>query len=294
MKRPRVLTFLTVVGACGLRASAEQAQIGAVRDNTLIQRDDGSLSNGAGPGVFAGRTREAAGLSIRRALIAFDVAGSVPPGSTIHRVTLTLRMDRAPNSTGRTVRLHRVQADWGEAGSYNFGGIGAGAEPGDATWLHTFYDDRFWSAAGGDFAATPSASAVIGGLGFYTWGSTPEMVADVQHWVDAPAEQFGWVLVGDESAPTTVKRFASREHEVPSQRPLLTVDFTPPAACEPCDLNCDGAVDAGDIQPFIGRLFDDADPCCGVRGERGHSGDANRDGSVDAGDIQAFIDCLFG
>lgn len=64
--------------------------------------------------------------------------------------------------------------------------------------------------------------------------------------------------------------------------------------CEACDLNCDGRVDAADIQPFIDRLFGDADPCCGRRGARRHSGDANGDGRVDAGDIEAFVACLFG
>jgi hypothetical protein len=55
--------------------------------------------------------------------------------------------------------------------------------------------------------------------------------------------------------------------------------------CEPCDLNCDGVVDAFDIEPFISVLL-------GGQGCSGCAGDANGDGSVDAFDIEPFIDCL--
>lgn len=57
--------------------------------------------------------------------------------------------------------------------------------------------------------------------------------------------------------------------------------------CAPCDMNCDGIVDANDIEFFIGILFDGAAPCdiC--------TGDTNGDGTVDAADIEGFINCLF-
>lgn len=64
-------------------------------------------------------------------------------------------------------------------------------------------------------------------------------------------------------------------------------------ACDPCDMDCDGAVNAGDIPGFIDRLFEDADPCCGRRGEPNHSGDVNGDGVANASDIAGFIDRLF-
>ena len=57
--------------------------------------------------------------------------------------------------------------------------------------------------------------------------------------------------------------------------------------CDACDMNCDGRVDALDIEFFIDVLFNAATPCyiC--------TGDTNRDGMVDAGDIEGFIECLF-
>ncbi|MCH7872394.1 MAG: hypothetical protein IID33_11905 [Planctomycetes bacterium] len=69
--------------------------------------------------------------------------------------------------------------------------------------------------------------------------------------------------------------------------------FTVVSPCEPCDMNCSGNIDANDIEPFIGLLFDGDDPCCGNRGDIGSTGDVNRDGSIDALDIEPFMNCLF-
>ncbi len=66
---------------------------------------------------------------------------------------------------------------------------------------------------------------------------------------------------------------------------LMTVRLG--AACDPCDMNCDGLVDANDIEFFIDILFNGAIPCDPC------TGDTNGDGMVDAGDIEGFINCLF-
>jgi hypothetical protein len=99
--------------------------------------------------------------------------------------------------------------DWGEASSNFQGGRGAPATEGDATWIHRFYKTQFWTHLGGDFSPTASAIQTVGDVGSYTWGSTPEMVADVQAWLDSPTENFGWLPLGNETAPRTVKGFAS-------------------------------------------------------------------------------------
>ena len=59
--------------------------------------------------------------------------------------------------------------------------------------------------------------------------------------------------------------------------------------CDPCDVNCDGDVNAFDIEPFLDLLFDPrATPCNTC------TGDANADGTFDAFDIEGFLICLFG
>jgi len=102
---------------------------------------------------------------------------------------------------------------------------------GDATWIHRFYNTTFWAAPGGDFVVTASATTTVGSVvGFYTWGPTAGMVADVQTWLDAPAANFGWLLLGNETTTTTAKRFNTREHSDPTTRPALIVEYVPPYA----------------------------------------------------------------
>ncbi len=57
--------------------------------------------------------------------------------------------------------------------------------------------------------------------------------------------------------------------------------------CDPCDMNCDGDVNAIDIEPFLDLLFGGGEPCDTC------TGDVNGDGSIDALDIEPFLNCLF-
>lgn len=242
-RSPRVAAVLALTLSltfAGL-APADSVTVGAAKDNTLYQEQFGSLSNGAGQHLFAGMTNQEA---IRRGLIAFDIAGSIPAGARIDSVMLTLNMSRT--IVGDVpVGLHPVLADWGEAGSEAFGeeGFGGPAETGDATWIHTFYDTQYWTNDGGDFDPTASATIMVGSAnGTYTWGSTAQLVADVQGWLDDPSTNFGWLLLADESTFPTAKRFDTRENDNPAVRPMLTIEFTP---C-PADLTDDGTTNMPD------------------------------------------------
>jgi hypothetical protein len=228
-------TFLTAAGIALLAstARADVVTLVATKDNTLYQDPLGARSNGAGDHFFAGLNGNA---ETRRGLLAFDVAGALPAGATVTAATLTLHMSRT--STGpQTVSLRRALADWGEAGSDAPGNEGSGAavETGDATWLHTFYPTSFWASAGGDFAPAASASITVSGIASYSW-SGAGMVADVQAWLDSPATDFGWFVIGAEPVGGyhTTKRFDSRENPTASQRPMLTVTFTPPLYASFC------------------------------------------------------------
>jgi len=227
--------LLFVPGAGGLAAgtaSAESIAIPASRDTTLIEDAEGARSNGAGPFVFAGRV-SAPDDSRRRAVVQFDVAGHLPAGAIVVDASLTLYL--APsNASTETVAVHRLLAEWGESTSSLGGGQGAPSESGDATWIHTFYEDGFWAQPGGDFLAS-SASAAVSGSGFYTWGATAGMIGDVQRWLDDPAGNHGWLLRGNEAAPSTAKKFASRENDDPSIRPTLVVEFVRPERDEEDD-----------------------------------------------------------
>jgi len=232
---------LSIAGAA---ARADVITIGAAQDNTLYEDFQGSRSNGSGRYMFAGST---AGWAYRRALVAFDIADSIPPGSTILSASLTLHMSRSI-SGNEAVSLHRVLADWGEGASRAPGeeGEGAPSQPGDATWIHTFYDSQFWAAPGGDFEGAHSASILVGpSVGFYTWSSNVALIADVQGWLDDPGQSFGWIVIGNESTYTTAKRFDTRENGNANYRPMLTIEYVPIPAPGGCLLLMAGAIGLG-------------------------------------------------
>jgi hypothetical protein len=200
---------------------ADTVVIPADRDNTLFQSASGSISNGAGPAMFAGANSAA---NIRRALMRFDVASYVPANATILSVELRLHVSNAPDSIPRTIDVCRLLADWGEGGSYATGGGGAPAQPGDATWLHRFYSDQLWASAGGDFDPSPHATAVVGDPDDYVWTSAA-LTADVEAWLANPAEDFGWMLRGEEDVPSTARRIDTRENEDEAVQPALVVEY---------------------------------------------------------------------
>ena len=264
MTRLQYLCTALVLIIAPATVRGETVMLEPTKDNTLYESATGALSNGAGPVIFAGRVGPTTGQLIRRALLAFDITGNIPPGSTVDSVILTLNMSLTVSGS-QTVSLHRVLADWGE-GTSNIGGGnvpgtgGGGGAPsttGDATWIHTFFDTSFWINPGGDFSETISASQDVASLGPYTWGPTTDMRADVQSWLDQPETNLGWILIGNEDSGSTAKRFDSRENSV-SVRPLLTVYFTmggatptptptpPPGTCVG-DCGGDGQVTINDL-----------------------------------------------
>jgi len=165
-------------------------------------------------------------------VIGFDVASQVPPGARIDSVALILNVASAPNDTPRVIALHRLLSDWGEGASVSSGGRGAPSDSGDATWRHTFYDTDFWTTPGGDFVSAATASRLVDPSGSHTWSSST-MTADVQLWLDDPNRNFGWILIGEESSVSTVRRFDSRENGAISNRPQLVIHFTHDAAPPP-------------------------------------------------------------
>jgi len=201
---------------------AKSVVLAPSKDNTLYRLNDGSRSNGAGVHLFAGVTLS---NEPRRALLAFDLA-QIPKGSQVTRVVLTLQTTKTIAGT-HSMALHRVTADWGE-GVSNAGfvrdGFGNASQPGDATWIHTFFPNQRWLTAGGDFEAIPDATALAGlDLDAVRWESAA-MIARVQQWVDQPATNFGWIVIGNETRSTTAKQFDSREASE-ATRPSLRVEF---------------------------------------------------------------------
>ncbi|MFN0133716.1 MAG: multicopper oxidase domain-containing protein [Phycisphaerales bacterium] len=234
-------TTAALISFGGSSARAQSVEFLPAADNTIFSESD-SVSNGAGQYFFAGRTNQNP-PAVRRGLIRFNVAGAIPDGSTVTSVQLTLYMSRSKPGTD-PVSIHRATSAWGE-GTSDTGseeGQGAPATLNDATWRYRFYNpanppgSTSWIALGGDFTPTASATIPVGNEGSYSWGSNAAMVADAQTWVDSPAANHGWIVIGNESANRTATRFDSREFGEVSKRPRLVVNFTPPASTGACCL----------------------------------------------------------
>ncbi len=79
-----------------------------------------------------------------------------------------------------------------------------------------------------------------------------------------------------------------------STSPGCSGEIQIPAGSLPGDMNCDGVVDFGDINPFILALTDPAGYAAAYPNCPLSNGDINGDGRVDFGDINPFIGLLIG
>ena len=236
--------FATVAWATW--ASGQSVTLGASSSNTLIQvassAGTAQLSNGQGD-IYVGRTNQdrqgPPTMSIRRGLVAFDIADNVPAGATITGVTLAMQDEMGMNGN-QTISLSRMLRAWGQGASFFPGGIGAAAANNDVTWYYTFFNasnpaaSPAWSVPGGqpgvDFSSTASAQALDSTSATsqtVVWSSTasPAMIADVQDWLDSPATNFGWIMIGNESAGQTAKRFGGQYAPAQESPPQLTVQY---------------------------------------------------------------------
>jgi len=273
-------------------AIPSQMAIPAMKDNTLCEESTGALSNGAGSNFFVGKTNQFSN-SLRRGVIAFDVAGNITAGSLVVGAQLKLNMSKTISGTF-PVNLHKLLADWGEGTSNAAGNEGGGAPSTmmDATWIHTFFNSSFWSTAGGDFDPSVSGTSMIAGVGSYTFGTTPLIAADVQEWLDVPGSNFGWLVIGDETTAGSAKRFDSKENSIMMNRPSLIVYFIPPPCCIDIrgDVNNDGAnANILDLNYMVNRIFRGGPPAaCFVEA------DVNSDGtSSNVLDLNFLVNRIF-
>jgi len=237
---PKLLLSLCTIAVallCATTLSADVVQLAPVKDNTIYE-NSGDRSFGAGKYIFMGMTGGDNGIepSLRRTLLAFDLT-SIPSNAVVNSVEVSFTIDFVPQSsaTPDNATLHRLTRDWGEGASDNFGpgGQGEQAEPGDATWTHTFYQTETWNSPGGEFIASASASTLFGSSSpeTITFSSSAGLIADVQAWVKQPSSNFGWVLNGDEGTEKNARRLASRESTgLPG--PSLTVDYSIPSVVD--------------------------------------------------------------
>ena len=200
-------------------------QLTPSKDNTLYETVDGSTSNGAGNRVFMGKT---ANNAIRRAVLEFDVT-DIPATAVIENVALDLTIIDIPGSADNgSANIHFVTAEWGAAGS-DGSGNGAPSQTGDATWLHRMYDTDNWNTLGGDFIGAASATTAYTNTDTsLSFASTSGLIADVTTWVQNPAENHGWIIMGDETNLGNARSMGSADNGNVNARPMLTIEYTDP------------------------------------------------------------------
>jgi spore coat protein A len=228
-------------------ANAATAIINPIMDNTLAEELPDN-SSGECDSIFSGNTDV---LAARRALMQFDIAGTILPGSIINSVNLTMTITRGGNNANGDFSLHRVTTAWGEGTNtcgVRGGGQGEPAVNGATTWNSAAHNQTLWNTPGGDYITTASASISVVGANTPIWDSTAPgnaaLVSDVQSWLDGTLPNNGWILIGDEITQNTTRRFGSSEN---AAAPVLTVDYTPIGDTFACCL----AAPAGDCQEFL-------------------------------------------
>ncbi len=212
---------------------ADSVTIYPVADGTLIQvAPDANLG---GANFFNAGT--AGNGNRNRGLMRFSFSEDIPAGAVIDNAYLSLDIIRQPTMDMAVgiFELRRMLVSWGEGDKIpieeNSPGLGAPGTDGDSTWTHRSVGGATWEIAGGekgtDFSSVVSSRTTVYGLGdAVDFESTPELVTDVQFWLDNPGANFGWVLMPeDERTRKTARSFASREDG--SGGPRLIIEFTP-------------------------------------------------------------------
>ena len=227
------LLRMLVFPALCLRLSAATISLPAVADTSLFENN---------PDFNLGATTLVAGtnqlFSRTRALFRFDLA-AVPAGAVVTQVQVELYVTRQPDPdqhggpVASDFSLHRLLVSWGE-GTGN-SATGSIATAGSATWNERHFAGTSWGTPGGligtDYANNPSATTSVGNIGNYVWGSSTELIADVQSWLDTPSSNFGLILVNQsEGTPGSGRRFASREQPgglIPAPQLVITYTVVP-------------------------------------------------------------------
>ncbi|MBN1505860.1 MAG: PQQ-dependent sugar dehydrogenase [Sedimentisphaerales bacterium] len=227
MKSPThiLLGILCVVILSWPRCSLAAAANLTVVEDTFI--NSGSPGNNAGATGWFDAGRDGVG-GVRRGLLRFDLSG-IPAGSTVTSATLQLTAVKIPNNNpvNSTFDLFRMLASWKEGAKG--GSNGSAATAGETTWNARLLGTANWTAPGArsDAAATASASTAVGAVdnAKYSW-TGPGLVADVQLWVNDPAQNFGWLLTSRaEGSSRSVRGFTSRQGGAGAG--TLTVVYTP-------------------------------------------------------------------
>ncbi len=142
----------------------------------------------------------------RRALLQFNIS-VIPASSTITYAQFQAFLNSSVGLTDSAVEIHRITEAWTDD---------------DATWNNRL-SSTAWTTAGGTYSSTvENLTNVSSTQGWYNWTIT----SLVQSWVNSTYQNNGLIMIGQESAAGSFKRFSSSDTLAASFRPILTINFT--------------------------------------------------------------------
>lgn len=218
MKFPSALILALLGVAVVLPACADTLTVSATNNTWIFSELPGSPEAGDFHGLAAGVNAHGSPM---HAMFSFDLS-QIPANATITSAAVTLTAIKQNSSAlTATFELHRLIQPWVES---------------EATWENQSADAQ-WSAPGAapedDYSLTVSASTVVSDAfgTTYVFGSTSDMIADVQSWVSNSTSNNGWFfLVSDETGAPTSRRWGST---AVGNAPSLTVVYTASAPPPP-------------------------------------------------------------
>lgn len=220
MKKIYFVLIMAMAYGQGLFSQTMEVTITPTSDNTIFLESD--LSNGLGEFFFAGTSNEEV---VKRALVKFTLSQDIPDGVTIDSAKVILYPVKVKPGT-TSLDVHLLTTQWGEGTSKAEDGDGKGAPAtiGDATWNFAMYNSVPWVKVGGDFALEKSASFDVS-LGENAVFSSERITLDVNYWLQNPTRNYGWILIGDESAKATSVKFVSKDNPEQVQWPKLKLYY---------------------------------------------------------------------
>eukprot|EP00055_Hartaetosiga_balthica_P011651 m.53742 g.53742 ORF g.53742 m.53742 type:complete len:241 (+) comp7682_c0_seq1:70-792(+) len=209
---PMLLAVLLMVCSASAVFGVELTYV-PVQDATICSENvDGALANGP---LTVGRTN---GAALRRSLLLFNVEAETPSNfsaSGLESASLSLVWVKGTSDSSISFSLHALQQPWTVGSSTASKGQCVSATTGDVTYMYTSYNSSEWVTNGGDYDATPLATASI---------SNNTLIFDVTDAVVGILDggvNYGWIVIGDESMDMSTAQFESSESA--SNKPSLIV-----------------------------------------------------------------------
>jgi hypothetical protein len=183
--------------------------------NSYVGCIDAEIFSGAADTVQGDNTEEITWWSEgdqRNAVISWEDLSSIPEGSTITGVTISIYF--TGSSATYPVVCRRILQSWLED---------------QVTW-NSRSTGNSWATAGckgsTDRSDTQSASTnMVASAGWNTWSSS-QLITDVQNFIDGVYNNYGWIFQREDTNSNTYTTWATSEYGTAEYRPKITITYT--------------------------------------------------------------------